>query len=137
MSFVYEKASIECDGSEIISRKIIRGAAITIDNVVYLQYKCQQNSVATIEKELDPKNPRLNPYSHLNLGDSVKGEDLAIRMQGLKPFKIKLVNLTHTHKAQSTNSNCYTHAALTKPFPNIASTQDPKQVPPSPQILTS
>lgn len=136
MEFVYLGASIECDGAEIISRKINFGTVVNLQDVgMCRKYECNQNSESTIEKELSPKNPVYKNTSHLDLGDKLSADTITIYTKKITSLKIDLVNQSHRHKAQITNSKVYTFGQIDEVFPNQKILNDPRQKLPAPKKL--
>ncbi|MEI8203784.1 MAG: hypothetical protein WCH34_12260 [Bacteroidota bacterium] len=126
----YPGDSIECNGSEIISRKIIPSAFMEIIAIGKCKtYKCSLNSEATINKELpEPKTPIYKQTSHVNLGDILEGENISLAIFCKKNLKIFVVPYSGRHKAQKTITDCYTFAEITIQC---------KGIPKTPQIQTN
>ena len=108
-------ASIECHGAEIISRKILYSSYIEILNIGKCKtYKCTLNSEATIHKELPhPKTPKYKETSCITEGDIIEGENITLFVNNDRNIKISVINHSGSHKAQQSNTNCYTYAVIT------------------------
>jgi hypothetical protein len=131
MEYIYLGASIECDGAEIISRKINFGPLIRLPDLgVCHKYSCEINSESTIEKELSPKNPLFKETSHLDLGDKLKADSLVLYIRKIAQLKVQKITNTQSHRAQKANSNDYTYGEITGLFPNLKIIKDPRQIPP-------
>jgi len=127
MEFLLEGTSIECDASEIMTRKIVQGAFVEFPSIGKLsRISCKRNSEATISKELKPKKSKIEPNSKLDLYDSVKGENIEVYSM-VRVVKFTVVNLTHDHKAHKISTNCFTYAKLTMRFKNFPVLNDPRQ----------
>lgn len=137
MEYIYQGASIECKGAEIISRKINFGALVQLPDIgVCRKYSCERNSESTIEKELVPKNPLYKTTSHLNLGDTIKADTIVLYIKKATQIKVSKIDNTHRHNAQQANSNVYTFAEITEMFPNIKIIKDQLQAfPPEQKLL--
>ena len=106
--------------ANIITRKVERSALILIKDVGRCaSWKCSRNSEASILKELNPKEPKYNKNSSLNLNDKVEAENLILYIQCMKNMSSKIKNHSSTHKAQNYITKEYTVARITKQIPNI------------------
>jgi len=121
MKYVHENCSIECEGAEIISRQIMRSSFMEIESIgKCTTYKCKLNSEAVIRKELPhPKRPKHKSTSKVELGDMLECQDLFLAVNTLKTLKIGLDNHTGRHKAQTTKTESYTFAEISRQIPNI------------------
>ncbi|MCK9412118.1 MAG: hypothetical protein M0Q53_07435 [Prolixibacteraceae bacterium] len=120
MEYVYKGASIECDGAEIISRKINFGSLVNIPDLGNCRkYSCERNSETTIEKELTPKIPIRRGTSYLDLGDKLKADSIVVYIKRASNIKIHKIDKSHRHNAQLANTDVYTHAEITEIFPNM------------------
>lgn len=137
MEYIYLGASIECNGAEIISRKINFGALINLPDIgLCRKYNCARNSESTIEKELSPKNPVYKETSHLDLGDKLKADSIVLYIKRATQIKVHKIDNTHRHNAQQANSDVYTFAEISEMFPNIKILKDPIQTfPPKRKLL--
>jgi len=136
MEYIYQGASIECDGAEIIFRKITLGSLINLRDVgLCRKYSCERNSESTIEKELNPKNPVYSETSHLDSGDKLKAESIVVYVKKCTQIKIQKIDKSHRHNAQQANSDVYTYATISEMFPNIKILNDPIQTFPPPKVL--
>lgn len=138
MEYIYSGASIECNGAEIISRKINFGALISLPDVgLCRKYSCERNSESTIQKELDPKNPVYKKTSHLDFGDKLKAESIVLYINKTTNIRIQKIDKSHRHNSQKANSNVYTFAEISQTFPNIKTLKDPIQrFPPERKLLS-
>lgn len=120
MKSVYNNASIECDSAEIISRKVIHSAFIELPNIgKCFSYKCSLNSEATIKKESNPKEAKVNQHSLLDLESKLECDKLFVAVKKNKPYKLCLINLTGRHKAQTFVTDEFTFAKITLQLSNI------------------
>lgn len=138
MKYIYHGASIECEGAEIVSRKINVGAIVDLPNVgVCRKYSCERNSETAVKKELYPKVPLYKNTSHLDLADELAAETIVVYVRKTSPLRIQKIDNTHRHNAQEANSNCYTFCEIAVIFPNITVLKDPRQQLPTPKKLLS
>jgi|ERR1019366_373074 hypothetical protein len=136
MAFVYTGASIEAEGTEIISRDIKISSLVNVPNVGRCQkYNCKRNSEAKVVIELTPKQPRYKEKSHIDLNDEIKGEEIVLLVNSIKKITIDVENYTGRHKTQTTSTKCYSFAEITVKFPNISELKDPKQIAPKAKQL--
>jgi len=136
MNYVYMGAKLECAHSEITSRKILPGSLVSFQDFgMFSKFKCERNSKAKNIKELNPKFPIVNKFSHLNLNDALSGSDLVIYAEGIIALKIDKINLTGRHKAQKTNLSCFIFAEITRMTSGISGIKDKLQVAPLSQKL--
>ena len=136
MEYIYHGASIECNGAEIVSRKINFGSLINFPDIgLCRKYSCERNSESTIEKELNPKNPLFKKTSHLDLGDKLKADSIILYIKKSPQIKVHKIDATGRHNAQQANSDVYTYGEITEIFPNIKIIRDPIQVLPPPKKL--
>jgi hypothetical protein len=120
MKLVYDGSSIECNSAEIISRNIYPSAYMEIKSIgKCMTFKCKQNSEAKILSELNPKSPIHNANSNLNLNDKLECQDLYLATNNRRQPKIKVINYSHTHKAQIFYTDKYTYAEISRQIPNI------------------
>jgi hypothetical protein len=128
MEYIIEGASLECLHAEVVSRDIKLSALVDVPEIGKCRkYNCKRNSKASILEELNPKKPIINLNSRLNIGDSIKAEEIVILLNNLRTLKIEVINLSGRHKAQKTETNCYTHAEITMQFPQIGEIKDENQ----------
>ncbi|HLF53529.1 hypothetical protein [Flavobacterium sp.] len=129
MKLFQDNTSIECLAADIVSRKIQPSSYMAIRNVgKCFVYKCYRNSEAVITKELDPKEPKHNTHSSLELHDKVEGENLVVAIETKRAPKISLINHTGTHKAQACSTDNYTFAYISKQIPNMPQAVPPKVI---------
>ena len=120
MKLVYENNSIECNSAEVISRKIMPGTFIELENVgKCLTYKCSRNSEAKIVKELNPKEPLHNKFSAVDLDSRLESDKIFIAILRTKPYKVYLKNHSGTHKAQTFTTDVFTFAKITNQLISI------------------
>ncbi|AKK73662.1 hypothetical protein OK18_14570 [Chryseobacterium gallinarum] len=125
--FVHNNFTIECDSAEVISRKIMPGVYVDFESIgKCLTYKCSRNSEATILKELDPKERKINEYSALDLNSKLECEKLFVAIERKKPYRITKVNHSHRHNAQTFTTDAFTYAKITQQLVNIP-LLDPEQ----------
>jgi hypothetical protein len=129
MKFVHNNSTIECDSAEVISRKIIPSSFIEIQNIgKCFSYKCSLNSEATIKKELNPKECKVNINSCLDLNAKLESDKLFVAVAKKKPYKFSLINLSGRHKAQYFMTDEFTYAAITFQLKNIPLLNPEKQI---------
>lgn len=120
MKYVHENCSIECEGADIVSRKIVRSSFMEIKSIgKCTTYKCKLNSEAVIRKELASRKPKYKTTSKVQAGDMLECEDLFLAVNTRKALKIALDNHTGRHKAQVARTDSYTFAEISKQIPNI------------------
>jgi hypothetical protein len=136
MEYVYLGASIECDGAEIVSRKINFGTIVYLQDIGNCRkYECERNSESIIKKELTPKYPLYKKTSHLDLGDKIRADTITVYIKKISTLKIDPINKSGRHKAQLTYSKEYTFSEIIEVFPNQKILNDPRQVLPAPKKL--
>lgn len=129
MEYVILDASIECNGAQITARKIVRQSILNIPNVGQCKkYKCSRNSEAKIIKELFPKEHIINERSALNLGDEIRADTITLFVNNIKDSTLEKAPNTGRHNSQHGSTECFTHAIITTPFPNLKKVNDIKQV---------
>jgi hypothetical protein len=128
MEFFRQGESIECDSAEIISRDIKVGSYIDVPNIgKCTKINCKRNSEAKILQELNPKKAIRNPASKLNLGDTIKGENLTVYTKGsLHGYQV--INKSGRHKAQQAYTKGYTYAEISLQFRSIPLLNAPRQI---------
>ncbi len=134
MEYIFQGASIECADADIISRKILPAAIQNIPKIgICRRYTCQRNSEAFIIKNIN--EALYKDTSHINKGDSLKAENLAIFIKSTKTIEKEKCPYTGRHNVQYMSSKYYTYAEITQQFPNIPIITDSKQIPASPKKL--
>ena len=121
MKFVHENCSIECEAADIVSRNIIPSGFVEFKLLgKCTTYKCKRNSEAIIRKEIkDKANPLVNKFSKVENGDYLECEEFYLAIQSKKPLRISLIHHTGRHKAQSSATDAYTYAKITRQIPGI------------------
>lgn len=113
------KQSIECSSARVIAKKI--QPTSPLNHEVFgkcIKSLCTRDGEATILKELVPKLSLVsNPISALNIGDMIKANSFYVLTKGYKPPRLSKVAFSGRHNAQEFNTNDYTFAEITKPFP--------------------
>lgn len=118
--YVHNNSTMECIAAEIISRKIIPSAFVDIPNVgKCFTYKCSRNSEATITKELNPKEAKVNENSLLDLNSKLECDKLFVAIKVERPYRIGKINHTGRHKAQIFITDDFTFAKITLQISNI------------------
>lgn len=120
-NFHFDGESIECDGSEINTRKNVASSILNHPIIGRcIRYLCSRNADSKIIKELNPKVAKIDIRSHLDLNDQIKGERIEVLVQGTKRLKFSVKGgHTSTHKVQTVQSKCYTYSKISKPFNNV------------------
>ncbi|MCF8231501.1 MAG: hypothetical protein K9J27_04870 [Bacteroidales bacterium] len=131
MTYYRKNESIECKKSQIRTRKVIPQQPKKDPSIgLVIGYSCERNSIATIQKELEPKAPIKSEYSHLDLHDSIKGEKIRVLVQGIRRVKPKKEGgETGTHSIQVMNTSTYTYAKISQPFKHIQDALDKRTGP--------
>ncbi|MFC2086696.1 hypothetical protein ACFLSA_00830 [Bacteroidota bacterium] len=128
MTFNQVGASIECEGSKIIARRFNRGYLEEVPNLgTVIKYKCDRNGTAEITRELNPKKPKYNKNSHLNIGDKLAANKFFFYVPSY--FRLKLSRIsrhTHTHGSQEANTRKYTYAQIERRYYTIPELQNVK-----------
>ncbi len=123
-------ASIECNRSSLIARKIILHAPIRniyprLKAILLYPYKLDLNSEANITEECDPKEHIINKESMLAVGDGIKGDMIYCLTKS--PIKASVVKPTSgRHKASHISTKDFTYAKLEKSFKSIEGMQKHK-----------
>jgi hypothetical protein len=122
MNYYQEGDSIECQCSEIISKKFNKGYLKTHprNGNTYLFYKCERSGTAEIKQELNPKKAVIDESSYLNKGDKLNGDRLDIyinKKRRLKPEHIG--GYTGRHGSRKINTDKFTYAQITKRYNTI------------------
>ena len=118
-------ASIECEESNLKSRKIIplqpvKNTSMEIRSKLLYPFKLDRNSEAYIKKELVPKKAIINDDSMLNFEDGIKG-DMISGFSGtlINKNRIKVEKGSSTHKAQFLILKEFVYAKLEKSYKAI------------------
>ena len=124
--------SIECQASEVISRKFSKGYikehAKSGERMMF--YKCTQNGTAEITKELNPKEPRINKNSTLDKGDYLNAKDFELWVDRKKRFKENEFELPHrsaSHRARKLNIREFNYAKIAQRCDTIP--ERPRSIP--------
>ena len=126
---VHNNSTIECLSAEIVSRKIMPGVFIDLPEVgKCFTYKCSLNSEATILKELQPRDAKINKHSGLIVDTKLECENLYVAVNAGKPVKFNKINFTGRHKAQTFNSKDFTFAKITQQMSNIKKLEPEKVI---------
>jgi len=129
MKAVKQGDAIECNGAEVISRDIKLSSFVNMPNIGKCRkYNCKRNSEASVTKEIADKKKKNYLNAYVNLGDNISGENITVYVNSIKPQKIEVINHTGRHKAQKTETNCFTYAEISLQFHNIKVLNDPKQL---------
>ncbi len=122
--FYLHKDSIEGRKIKVYSRKILKTSTLIMCKILgrCVKYKCDKNSSAQIEQELEKKDKDKlrNPLSNLNVDDKLKCDALFVLHSG-----IKYITPSHDEGATGTHGGQYIHtttrsyAEITTPFKHI------------------
>lgn len=117
-------ASIECEKSTVITRKIIpqrpyKNPYRTRINVALLfPYKFDRNAAEVIEKELNPREHIICPQSMLLKGDGLKGDMMSCILGA--PLKKEIVKTaSSTHQGNFLETDVFAYVKLEKAFKSI------------------
>jgi len=109
--------SIECQESEVISRKFSKGypkkPPNSDQNMMF--YKCTLNTTAEITKELNPKAPKIDSTSAIDEGDYLNAKNIELWVDRKRRFKEKEFELPHksaSHKARKINIKDFNFAKI-------------------------
>ncbi len=117
---VHNNSTLECIAAQIISRKILPSAFVEIPNIgICFTYKCSLNSEAKILKELIPKICKVNEFSLLDLDSKLECDKLFVAIKKNKPYRLRKINFTGRHKAQTFITDEFTFAQITLQIGNI------------------
>lgn len=129
MKAVKQGDAIECQGARVISRDIKLSSLVNIPSIGKCRkYNCKRNSEATITDEIPDKENRVYQNAFVELGDIVSGENIVVYVNSLKSQKVDVINYTGRHKAQKTETSCFTYAEISVQFHNIRELNDPNQL---------
>lgn len=120
----YLGASIECEKSQIATRKISSPVLVVVigkrgtDQHRLFKYKTTINGNAKIVEELNPKDALISDLSHLDLNDEIQGPIIEIYTS--KREKCTLVsNYSNVHSIQSYDFKKFTYAKIVTPWEYI------------------
>lgn len=110
-------ASIEAEKADAITRKIIQMTPVRNPKLacIIFPFKLDRNCEIIISKELDPKEPKIDNNSLLNLGDGLKGD----MIYGFSEKSVPSPDVkkgSSTHKASFLTIKNFVFARLEKPF---------------------
>jgi hypothetical protein len=119
MNIFGQGESIECESANVIAKKIEVSPPLNYATFgKCLKYICTRDGEASIIKELFPKSTKLSfPVTNLNLGDTIKANRFYVLVQGFKAKKLEKVRFSGAHNARQFNSDSYTFAEISKPYP--------------------
>jgi len=122
MDYFQEGDSIECQCSEIISKRFSKGYLKNHpkNGNIYMFYKCDRNGTAEITEELNPKKPVIEISSYLNEGDKLNGDKLDVYINQNKRLKPGHIGgHTGKHGSRKFNTNNFTYAQITKRYDTV------------------
>lgn len=112
-------ASIEGNKLELNLRKSNKPilTSLEISGIRTTVYKIKSSIFSKVEiaEELNPKQYRVNPSSHLNFGDTLKAFSILIYFSGTSDFEI-VANYSSKHSIQNYCTNGFSYAIINTPF---------------------